>query len=205
MAKQPVCAIYARVSTDDHGQDPRNQLRDLRRYARSKNWSVVQEYVDHASGKNGRRQQFQAMLEDARRRKFDVLLFWSLDRITREGTFKTMCYLQHFSEAGVKYQSLQEQYIDTVGSFGDVVISLLATFAKLERDRISERTKAGLRRVQASGVRLGRRPRNDIDMIEVATLRTRGVSYREIATKFKCHPVWLCRKYKASKRSSRKR
>lgn len=100
-------AIYVRVSTDDKGQDPRNQLRQLREFARKQErWTVVQEYVDHATGRNGDRRQFQAMMRDASRRKFDVLLFWDLSRLTREGIWKTLCYLRQLSDAGVEVQEL---------------------------------------------------------------------------------------------------
>jgi DNA invertase Pin-like site-specific DNA recombinase len=90
-----------------------------------------------------------------------------------------------------------------VGGFGDVVISLLATVARLERERISERTKAGLARVRASGVRLGRRPRTDIDMAQVRKCRAQGKSYRALAVGLKCSPIWLCRKFKEWERTAK--
>ena len=81
-------AIYARVSTSDKGQDPENQLRELRQFVANKaaeGWAPAGEYVDHVSGKNANRTEFQRLFRDAAERKFDLVLFWSLDRFTREG------------------------------------------------------------------------------------------------------------------------
>ena len=78
-------ALYARVSTKDKGQDYENQLIQLRAFAKSQGWDVVSEYVDKASGKRSDREQFQKMFAAASRREFDVLLFWSLDRLYLQG------------------------------------------------------------------------------------------------------------------------
>jgi DNA invertase Pin-like site-specific DNA recombinase len=142
-------AIYARVSTTDHGQDPLNQLLQLREFATKLGWTIVREYTDEATAKNGDRVGFKQLLADAAAHKFDVLLFWSLDRLTREGTFATLRYLRAFSDVGVKYKSYTEQYIDSLGPFGDAIIGILAAVAQQERIRISDRTKAGLARVKA--------------------------------------------------------
>jgi DNA invertase Pin-like site-specific DNA recombinase len=85
-------AIYARVSTDDKGQDPENQLRQLRQWCADADHTVVQEYVDHETGRKGAkgRKQFAQLFEDAHRRKFDCVLFWALDRFTREGMIPTI-------------------------------------------------------------------------------------------------------------------
>jgi DNA invertase Pin-like site-specific DNA recombinase len=149
--KQLRCSIYARVSTDDKGQDPLNQLLQLREFAIRQGWEVVHEYTDEASAKNGDRKGFKALFADAARRRFDVVLFWSLDRLTREGTYKTHVYLRQLSDAGVKFKSFTEQYIDSLGIFGDAIIGILAAMAQQERVRISDRTKAGIERKKAEG------------------------------------------------------
>src|SRR3979490_2044425 len=98
-------AIYARVSTEDRGQDPENQLAQLRTWCASAGHQIVTEYVDHASGGKGadKRPRFKAMLDDAHRRRFDVVLCWALDRLSREGMVTTVGYLQRLHSAGVAF------------------------------------------------------------------------------------------------------
>src|SRR6476660_1857924 len=109
--------IYARVFFLDGRQDTENQLRQLRTFAATQDWSIVHEYVDRASGKRGDREQFQKMFSAASRREFDCLLFWSLDRLSREGTVKTLNHLERLNGYGVNYRSFTEQYLDSTGMF----------------------------------------------------------------------------------------
>jgi len=176
-------AIYARVSTKDGRQDTENQLRQLREFAATQRWTIVNEYVDRASGKRGDREQFQKMLAAASRREFDVLLFWSLDRLSREGTVETLNHLQRLTGYGVNYRSFTEQYLDSTGIFKEAVIGILAAVAKQERVRLSERTIAGLQRARAEG-RIGGRPPvsdNPKTMRALQRLRAQGRSIRQIA------------------------
>jgi DNA invertase Pin-like site-specific DNA recombinase len=175
-------AIYARVSTKDRGQETENQIVQLRDFAAKCGWTVYREFVDHESGSTADREQFQAMFEAASRRKFDTLLFWSLDRLSREGVLETLQHLNRLTGYGVGYRSFTEQYFDSCGAFRDAVIAIVATVAKQERVRISERTKAGLATARARGVILGR-PRAKIDATEVKHLRAQGQSFRAIALK----------------------
>jgi DNA invertase Pin-like site-specific DNA recombinase len=115
-------AIYARVSTDDKGQDPLNQLLELREFASRQGWTVVREYTDEATAKNGERTGLKEMWADVAKHRFDLLLFWSLDRLTREGTYKTLTYLRRLTDSGVKFKSYTEQYIDSLGAFSDAII-----------------------------------------------------------------------------------
>jgi len=94
-------ALYSRVSTKDKGQDVRNQTDQLREFCEKQGWRIVQEFMDNASGKRGDRVQFQAMFEAASRREFDAVLFWSLDRFTREGALPTLQYLQRLDAYGI--------------------------------------------------------------------------------------------------------
>lgn len=184
--KQLKVALYSRVSTDDKGQDPVNQLRQLREFSASQGWAIIEEYTDRATGKNGDRAQFQRMMKDAGRHKFDVLLFWSLDRLTREGTFKTLCYLRQLTAAGVKYKSYTEQYIDSLGIFSDAIVGIIGAIAEQERVRISERTKAGMARVRATGKHIGRpRGGQDINLARARKLRSEGLSITAIAKRMK--------------------
>jgi DNA invertase Pin-like site-specific DNA recombinase len=171
--------VYSRVSTKDKGQDCENQLVQLREFAARQGWTIVREYVDHESGAKSDRGQFQQMFQDAAQRRFDLLLFWSLDRLSREGVLETLQYLNRLTAAGVAYRSFTEQYFDSCGIFRDAVISILATVAKQERIRISERVRAGLDRARAKGKRLGRPP-VVVDIAKIALLRARGKSWRKI-------------------------
>jgi len=184
-------AIYARVSTDDKGQDPLNQLLELREFTARQDWTVVREYSDEATAKNGERTGFQEMWTDVAKHRFDLLLFWSLDRLTREGTYKTLTYLRRLSDAGVKFKSYTEQYIDWLGVFGEAIIGVLAAVAAQERIRISEGTKAGLARTRAQGTRLGR-PTADVDLRKLRKLRERGETMRSIARKLRVSPALVC-------------
>jgi DNA invertase Pin-like site-specific DNA recombinase len=173
-------ALYGRVSKDDGKQNTDNQLHELREFCRRTESTVVNEYVDRASGKTADRPQFKKLFEDASKRKFDLVLFWSLDRFSREGVLETLNHLQRLSAWGVNWQSYQEAYFDSCGPFKDVVVSLMATLAKQERLRISERTKAGLQRARRAGKTLGR-PRVRVDANKLRRLKERGMSLRKIA------------------------
>jgi DNA invertase Pin-like site-specific DNA recombinase len=174
--------IYSRVSTKDKRQDTENQLRQLRDFAsKQEGWTVIREYVDRVSGKNGDREQFQEMLAAASRREFDVVLFWALDRFSREGVYATLQHLQRLTSCGIGYRSFTEQYLDSCGLFKDAVISILATIAKQERIRLSERTIAGLERAKAQG-RIAGRPRVICNRDKVLALRESGQSLGMIAS-----------------------
>jgi DNA invertase Pin-like site-specific DNA recombinase len=176
-------ALYARVSTKDKGQDHENQLRELRQFAKRKSgeaWKVVQEYVDKASGKTSARPAFRRMFEDASRKQFDLVLFWSLDRFSREGVLETLQHLQRLSLHGVEWFSYREEYLRSIGVFKEAVLAILAAIAKQERIRLSERIQAGLNRVRAQGKVLGR-PRAAVRPERIAALRRRGLSIRGIA------------------------
>jgi DNA invertase Pin-like site-specific DNA recombinase len=177
-------AVYIRVSTRDKGQETENQLRQLRGFCAAQSWHIVAEYEDHESGGKADRVQFRAMMADAAKRKFDVLVFWALDRSSREGVYETHLHLKRLDEAGVRFRSLTEPYLDSCGMFRDGVISILALIAKQERVRLSERVRAGLSRAMESGTRSGRpvgRPKVVVDREKAHELRHEGKSWRQIA------------------------
>jgi DNA invertase Pin-like site-specific DNA recombinase len=172
-------AIYARVSTSK--QDNGNQLIQLREFAAKEGWEIVAEYVDTVSGSGKRdRAAFEKMMLAASQRKFDVLLFWKLDRLSREGVRKTLSYLERLDGWGVRWRSFMEPFFDSCGIMRDVVISIMATLAEQERINISDRTKAGLRRTVAKGTVLGRAP-VQLDMSVVNSRRAAGVALRPLA------------------------
>src|ERR1700688_4888331 len=184
-------AIYGRVSTRDKGQDVENQLAQLREFSAKQGWEIVAEYTDNESGSKSDRPQFQTMLKAASQRKFDLLLFWSLDRLSREGVLPTLNYLNQLTSHGVGYRSFTEQYFDSCGVFRDAVISILATVAKQERIRISERVRAGIARRKAQGKAFGGRAAKALDMTEVSRLRAEGANVGAIARTLKVSPSTL--------------
>src|SRR5260370_6338138 len=115
------------------------------------------------------------MFADAGRRKFDLLLFWSLDRLSREGALETLQHLQRLTSCGIGYKSFTEQYLDSCGIFKDAVIGILAVVAKQERVRLAERTKAGLAIAPSQGRQIGR-PRLHVQTAEIARLVAQGLS-----------------------------
>ncbi len=175
------CVIYSRVSTEEQTTD--NQLRQLREYADRQGWNIIEEIQDVASGGKSaeERQGLKKVFTMARQRKFDVLLFWSLDRFSREGSRKTLEYLTKLDDYRVKWHSYTEEYISSLGIFADAIISLMACLAKQERIRISERTKAGLARVKAKGKVLGRPTDVIADTEQIRELRQSGHSLSEIS------------------------
>ena len=179
-------ALYGRVSTDSKNkakrQETENQMLQLRTFAASQGWIVGREYVDRATGGTADRDQFQQMFQDASQRQFDVLVFWSLDRLSREGVLETLQHLQRLTGYGIAWRSFTEQYLDSTGIFRDAVIGILAAVAKQEKVRISERTKAGLDRARREGVILGR-PRVAVNPAQIRELRERGLSWGAISRK----------------------
>ena len=159
-------------------------------------WKVVAEFHDQVSGRKAERPQLQNALEAGRKRQYDVLLFWSLDRLSRQGVLPTLLLLNQLSQYGVKYRSLQEQWIDSLGAFSDAIIGILATVAKFEAERISSRVRSGLERARSQGKILGR-PRVVLDRRRMAKLREQGHSLRDIAAQTGCSTMSVQRALKA--------
>jgi len=175
-------AIYVRVSTK--GQELDNQLLQLREYCKKSDWNIYHEYCDIISGKEDKRPDYDEMFNDARKKLFDLVLFWDLSRFSRSGTLFTLQKLKELENLGIDWHSYQDQYLSSVGEFRDVVISIMATLAKIEREKISERTKAGLARAKSKGVKLGRKniPESAIKQVK-KYLEEGKLSYRKISEK----------------------
>lgn len=173
------CIIYTRVSTED--QTVLNQIEQLKAYAQKQSWEIVDIVTDVCSGEKSAadRLGLKRVFADARQRKFDVLLFWSLDRLSREGSRTTLEYLTRLDSCKVKWHSYTEEYISSLGVFADAIIALMACLAKQERIRISERTKAGMQRIRAKGVKLGR-PKI-ADDVKIHELHRAGLSMAQVA------------------------
>jgi|SRR5579862_764180 len=180
MENDRLVALYVRVSTKDKGQDYLNQLRQLREFCSKMGWNIAGEYCDRKSAKNSDRTEFQRLFADASRRKFDLVLFWSLDRFSREGVLGTLQMLQTLTSYGVGYRSFTEQYLDSCGLFKDAVLAILATIARQERVRLSERVLAGMARARAKGSAIGR-PRVNASIEKAQQLQRDGASLATIA------------------------
>ena len=149
-----IIAIYCRVSTGKQEAD--NQLIQLRDYCQKSGYTIYKEYVDIISGKENSRPDYDLMFQDAHKKLFDLVLFWDLSRFSRSGTLFTLQKIEELDNLNIDWESYQEPYFKSVGQFKDVVISIMATIAKVERQKISERTIAGLQRVKSKGQKLGR-------------------------------------------------
>jgi len=133
------------------------------------------------SGTKADRQAFLKMFEDARLKKFDLVLFWALDRFSREGVTETLNYLKVLDGYSVAWKSFTESYLDSTGMFREAVIAILAAVAKQEHARLSERVVAGLRRAKREGKVLGRK-RIIVDREKILAMHANGQSLRVIAT-----------------------
>src|SRR5918994_3497584 len=171
--------LYARVSTEDKGQDPETQLRPLREYAQRRGFLVAGEFVDRASGITEQRPQYQRLLEAARKRELDVVLVWRYDRFARS-TRALVNALGEFRARGVAFISYQEN-VDTTTPQGELVFGMMANLAQFESALIGERVRAGMARAKAQGRRTGRPPIPEATRRKIAALRARGVSVRRVA------------------------
>jgi len=173
-------AIYARISTKE--QSPDSQLFALRDYSKARKWDVFKEYVDIGiSGAKQMRPALNQMMEDARKRRFDCVLVFKLDRLGRSLSHLVHS-LEEFQNLGIHFISYQEN-IDLSQSTGKLMFHLLSAMAEFERDLIRERVNAGIKAARAKGKKFGR-PRS-INRAHVRALRQEGMSLRAIAKKMK--------------------
>jgi DNA invertase Pin-like site-specific DNA recombinase len=172
-------ALYVRVSKKDLNAD--NQLHDLRTFAATQGWEIVTEYIETVTGSGLKeRKQFDRMMLEASQRKFDLLLFWRLDRLTREGISATLRYLESLKSWGVGWRSYMEPWLDTGNEMvTGIVLSVIAAMARQERETLIARTMAGLRTARRNGKILGR-PRREIDWKEVRRRVDAGESIRSV-------------------------
>jgi len=172
-------AIYARVSTINHGQDAGLQTRELRQFAEARGWTAAGEYIDTGvSGAKDSRPELNRLMADAHKRRFDVVCVWRFDRFARSVSHLLRA-LETFKALGIEFVSYSEQ-MDTSTPTGKMVFTVLGAVAELERSLIVERVKAGLRNAKAKGKRLGR-PKRVVDARRVAVLRAQGAGWKRIA------------------------
>ena len=172
-------ALYARISTLNHGQDTDVQTRELKEYAALRGWTVIDEYIDRGiSGTKESRPELNRMMTDAHRRRFDAVVVARFDRMARS-TSHLLRVLETFNSLGIAFASLSEQ-IDTTTPAGKMVFTVLGAVAELERSLIVERVRAGLRNAKAKGKHIGR-PRVYVSTAEVERLRGQGLGWKKVA------------------------
>lgn len=172
-------AIYARVSTRQHGQDVNTQLLALRDWAKHKKAKIVSEYADRGwSGAKERRPELDRLMKDARRRQFDAVLVARFDRFARSVKHLILA-LDEFNGLGIDFISLSEN-VDTSTPMGRMVFHVLAAVAELERSLIKERVQLGVDRARKQGKRLGRPRKKNIDEQEIAR-QVRSESIKAVA------------------------
>ncbi|MBF0466982.1 MAG: recombinase family protein [Nitrospirae bacterium] len=170
-------AIYARVSTDKQKVDM--QLRELRAFVQRSGWSIYEEFIDQGyTGADIKRPALTLMMDAARKRKFDILLVWKLDRLSRslKDLINTLDELGHLGIDFISY----DNNLNTSTPTGKLVFQIIGAVAEFEKDIIRERVKAGLANAKAKGKRLGRPQVADQIIEQAQALRLRGFSYRAI-------------------------
>ena len=171
-------AIYARVSTTK--QKTELQLIELRDYVKRSKWEIYKEYIDEGySGANTKRPAFIKMMAEARQKKFDVLLVWKFDRLSRSMR-DLINTISEIESLGLDFISYENQ-IDTSTPSGKLVFHVIGSVAEFERDIIRERVRAGLANAKRKGKRLGRPPQPKIKRDAAKKLRQKGKSFRSIA------------------------
>ena len=172
-------ALYMRVSTLD--QHPETQLYDLRQMAQQRGYQIVEEYTDRISGAKAKRPGLDAMMRDARRGRFDVVLVWASDRIARS-VKHFLDVLDELNRLNIEFISFREQ-IDTGGPLGRAVVVIIGAIAELERNLIVERVRAGMRRAKLEGRHIGRKPLV-LDRDAILRDRQRGQSLGQLAKSY---------------------
>ena len=170
-------AIYARVSTDR--QSTESQLNALREYAGKRAWAISKEYIDEGyTGSNTKRPAFTSMMADAKKRKFDVLLVYKLDRLSRS-LKDLITTLDDLKSMGIDFISY-DNGLDTTTPTGRLIFNVVGAVAEFEKDIIRERVRAGLENAKRKGKRLGRPPVSSRLVDEAKKLRSEGMSFRQI-------------------------
>ena len=171
-------ALYARVSTDDKGQDPEVQLEALRNLASIRGYEIVQEYVDYASGRDGNRPRFKEMMESASRHEFDAIMALRVDRVMRS--------VVNLREIISKLQTYRVKLLLTDLEFdpdnptSNLILNVVSSIAEWEREIIAQRTKEGMAHTRVKGSKIGR-PKVKIPLTTVALMRMNGMSWSSIS------------------------
>jgi DNA invertase Pin-like site-specific DNA recombinase len=168
-------AVYLRVSTDE--QTTENQQPEVEQLAGQRG-TIVATFEERASSKKAR-PAYEKMLRAARRGSFDVLVIWAIDRFGRS-MHANIGDLLELDRVGVQVVSVREPWLDTSGPTRSLLVAIFSWVAEQERERLVERTRAGMARAKRSGKRMGR-PRRRIDREEATRLRGEGLTLRAVS------------------------
>jgi len=185
--------LYVRVSTPDQSIEP--QLLDLRQMAAARGYEIVREYSDKLSGTKSRRPGLDALLSDAQRHRFDVVMVWAFDRMARS-VRHFLEVLDELNHLGIEFVSFRES-IDTSGPLGRAMVVIVGAIAELERNLIVERVKAGMRRAKLDGRQIGR-SRLDMNREQIVHDRRAGMSLTQVAKKHGISRASVCRLMKVA-------
>jgi DNA invertase Pin-like site-specific DNA recombinase len=185
--------LYVRVSTPDQNIEP--QLLDLRQMAAARGYEIVREYSDKLSGTKSKRPGLDALLSDAQRHRFDVVMVWAFDRMARS-VRHFLEVLDELNHLGIEFVSFRES-IDTSGPLGRAMVVIVGAIAELERNLIVERVKAGMRRAKLDGRQIGR-SRLDMNREQIVHDRRAGMSLTQVAKKHGISRASVCRLMKVA-------
>jgi DNA invertase Pin-like site-specific DNA recombinase len=183
---------YARVSTNNHHQDPEVQLRDIRKYCEMKGWELTQEYVDRGvSGTKSSRPELNKLMEDAKSNQFNAVIVWRFDRFARS-TQHLLSALETFRCLGISFVSTTEA-VDTSTAMGTMVFTILGAVATMEREVTVERIRAGLRNAKSKG-RIPGKKRQELDLHAIRERIAHGESLRKVAASLSISPALLSKR-----------
>jgi len=175
-------AIYARCSTDDKEQDPQTQIKPCLEYCKQHGYSMVKTYTDICSGRQDEqhRPQLVALLSDAAHRKFDAVVIWKMDRLSRLGIRHVFSLLEKFKLFKVQVISVTEPYLSTDNPASELILAVLSWAAEYESKMTGQRVKAGIERVKAEGGTWGRK-KAQFDLEKAMEMHSKGVPMLTIA------------------------
>jgi DNA invertase Pin-like site-specific DNA recombinase len=185
-------ALYARVSTVNGGQNPEMQLATLREYCQQRGWAIVEEYVDHGvSGAKESRPALNRLMTDAKRRRFEVVLVWKLDRFGRS-LRHLVNSLAEFEALGIAFVSMTDS-LDMTTPQGRLMFGIISSMTEFERSLIRERVKAGMKNAKAKGHLPGRK-RQKLNLDSIRERITAGESMRTVAKTLSISPALLSKR-----------
>lgn len=191
--RKKTAVIYARVSTDKQKVDM--QLTELRQFAHRSGWTITEEYIDqNYTGGNTNRPAFLAMIQAAKKRQFQILLVWKLDRLSR--SLKDLINtLDELGACGIDFVSYDNN-LDTSTPTGKLVFQIVGAVAEFEKDIIRERVIAGLANAKRQGKRLGRPPVPALLLTKAVEMRAQGLSFRKIGQVLSIDEGTIRKRYK---------